>query len=244
MTRQSINLGSYDNDGTGDPLRTAFTKIEDNFVDIYGLHNDLSNTVSDIVSGGEYISPAELAANLVSYSETDNTIFTFANAVYELANTANNRHDDETPSYILANAAFSAANIAVPAFNKANAAYDLANGAYNFANTVNSFPTFRSLTTINAGNTFYANVDQEVILCDPLTLDDTIFVYLPNTATPGKVYTVKNINTGSHTVYVRSVDASSTIENGDGLLYNSVEVITTGAVKTWVYDGVVYRRIG
>ena len=35
MTQQTINLGSYANDGTGDDLRTAFTKVNANFSDLY-----------------------------------------------------------------------------------------------------------------------------------------------------------------------------------------------------------------
>ena len=35
MSRQAINIGSAANDGTGDPLRTAFDKINDNFVELY-----------------------------------------------------------------------------------------------------------------------------------------------------------------------------------------------------------------
>ena len=42
MARQVINIGSSANDGTGDPLRTAFDKINDNFVELYGTDNDLN----------------------------------------------------------------------------------------------------------------------------------------------------------------------------------------------------------
>jgi hypothetical protein len=42
MARQNINIGSSANDGTGDPLRTAFDKINDNFIDLYGSDNDLN----------------------------------------------------------------------------------------------------------------------------------------------------------------------------------------------------------
>jgi len=35
MTIQSINLGLYPNDGTGDDLRTAFVKVNSNFTSIY-----------------------------------------------------------------------------------------------------------------------------------------------------------------------------------------------------------------
>ena len=42
MARQSINIGSSANDGTGDPLRTAGDKINDNFVELYGADNDIN----------------------------------------------------------------------------------------------------------------------------------------------------------------------------------------------------------
>ena len=42
MARQGINIGSSANDGTGDPLRTAFDKINDNFVELYGTDNDIN----------------------------------------------------------------------------------------------------------------------------------------------------------------------------------------------------------
>ena len=35
MAKQTVNLGSSANDGTGDPLRTAFDKINDNFDELY-----------------------------------------------------------------------------------------------------------------------------------------------------------------------------------------------------------------
>ena len=36
MAKQTINTGTVANDKTGDQLRTAFTKINDNFTEIYG----------------------------------------------------------------------------------------------------------------------------------------------------------------------------------------------------------------
>ena len=36
MAKQAIGIGSSANDGTGDPLRTAFDKINDNFTELYG----------------------------------------------------------------------------------------------------------------------------------------------------------------------------------------------------------------
>lgn len=40
-TLQTINLGNYDNDGTGDDLKSAFLKVINNFT---SLHTDLSST--------------------------------------------------------------------------------------------------------------------------------------------------------------------------------------------------------
>ena len=45
MARQEINIGTTANDGTGDPLRTAFDKINDNFIELYGTDGD-SNTLA------------------------------------------------------------------------------------------------------------------------------------------------------------------------------------------------------
>ena len=35
MAKQTINIGLAANDGSGDPLRTAFDKINDNFTEVY-----------------------------------------------------------------------------------------------------------------------------------------------------------------------------------------------------------------
>jgi len=48
MAKQTINIGSVANDGTGDPLRTAFDKINDNFDELYS--DDLGD-VGSIIAG-------------------------------------------------------------------------------------------------------------------------------------------------------------------------------------------------
>ena len=63
MAKQTINIGSAANDGTGDPLRTAFDKINDNFDEIYtelgGI--DLSNIA---MSGSTITTDAASGENL------------------------------------------------------------------------------------------------------------------------------------------------------------------------------------
>ena len=55
MARQAINIGSSANDGTGDPLRTAFDKINDNFVDLYGSDDDSKTLASNLDVNGHNI---------------------------------------------------------------------------------------------------------------------------------------------------------------------------------------------
>ena len=50
MAKQTINIGSSANDGTGDPLRTAFDKINDNFTELYGGDDDATNFVVEDTS--------------------------------------------------------------------------------------------------------------------------------------------------------------------------------------------------
>ena len=47
MARQNINIGSNANDGTGDPLRTAFDKINDNFTELYGSTDEANDLLDD-----------------------------------------------------------------------------------------------------------------------------------------------------------------------------------------------------
>ena len=48
MAKQTINIGTTPNDNTGDPLRTAFSKVNANFTEVYELVNAIS--VGDILS--------------------------------------------------------------------------------------------------------------------------------------------------------------------------------------------------
>ena len=45
MAKQTIGIGTSANDGTGDPLRSAFTKINANFSELYGDDTDATNFV-------------------------------------------------------------------------------------------------------------------------------------------------------------------------------------------------------
>jgi len=55
MTQQIINIGTLPNDGTGDPLRVAYDKINDNFDQLFDV---VSSQVQEIIAGsGVTITP-------------------------------------------------------------------------------------------------------------------------------------------------------------------------------------------
>lgn len=49
MAQQIIDIGTIANDGTGDPLRTAFTKTNDNFTELYTVTNALGTAANSNV---------------------------------------------------------------------------------------------------------------------------------------------------------------------------------------------------
>jgi hypothetical protein len=54
MSKQTVNIGTSANDRTGDSLRTAFNKINENFTELYtalGLNDDILNIGSLELSG-------------------------------------------------------------------------------------------------------------------------------------------------------------------------------------------------
>ena len=50
MAKQTVNLGTSANKGDGDPLRTAFTKVNANFTEVYGLLGAEGGDVDDVVA--------------------------------------------------------------------------------------------------------------------------------------------------------------------------------------------------
>jgi hypothetical protein len=52
MSQQFINVGQYNNDATGDPVRTAFLKCNSNFSDLYaGIVGQTVSAAPTIVTG-------------------------------------------------------------------------------------------------------------------------------------------------------------------------------------------------
>ena len=65
MARQTINIGTTANDGTGDPLRTAFDKINDNFIELYGADGDSDTLAGDLDVNGHRIISSRSNENII-----------------------------------------------------------------------------------------------------------------------------------------------------------------------------------
>lgn len=52
MSKQTLNIGSIPNDGTGDTLRVASTKTNDNFTEIYNEYGNGTTLDSSVLSVG------------------------------------------------------------------------------------------------------------------------------------------------------------------------------------------------
>ena len=83
MARQVINVGSTANDGTGDGLRTAYIKCNDNFQELYNT----TQTPIEIVNGTSNIAVAESANVTVSIAGSANVV-NFAGSITEFTGNA------------------------------------------------------------------------------------------------------------------------------------------------------------
>jgi hypothetical protein len=73
MGQQTIGIGAAPNDGTGDPLRTAYGKCNNNFDELYGDRAVPMNT-SEAFAGGEFCNiHASSGAKIRKANATDDT---------------------------------------------------------------------------------------------------------------------------------------------------------------------------
>ena len=72
MTRQVINIGTNANDGTGDPLRTAFDKINDNFLELYGADSDATTFDNPTLVGALMTADLDLNGNKIISASNGN----------------------------------------------------------------------------------------------------------------------------------------------------------------------------
>jgi hypothetical protein len=122
MAKQTINIGTAPNTGTGEPLRSAFNKINENFTEVYSIAQ----------------SSFDYANTIVSDTQVDPFSREQSNSAFDVANS----------STILAQSAFDYANTIVSNTAVDSFARDTANAAFEQANTVIN-PFNQDLNTSN-----------------------------------------------------------------------------------------------
>lgn len=95
MAKQVINIGSAANDGTGDPLRTAFDKINDNFTELY---SDDAGDVGSIVAGDAISVSSATGDVTVNVSDLTTSEIAAATLVTESEGISSNDNDTTLPT--------------------------------------------------------------------------------------------------------------------------------------------------
>ena len=230
-----VNIGTYPNDGTGDPVRTAFANINVNFANIYatfqtsdGLSSNVATLIANNVSyvgsvtAVNVVSNAQLQANLANYTTTAGitaanyqTAAGLASNVATLtANNANNLGGVPAASYVISSTltnyqttAGLAANVATLAANTANNSYYL-NGVIASSYQLNSTLS-DNVATLTANNTSFVGSVTAVNVVSNAQLQANLANYQTTAGLSANVATLIANNVS----YVGSVTAVNVVSN-------------------------------
>jgi hypothetical protein len=208
-----IGVGSSANDGTGDPLRTAFQKINSNFAGIYSNGQFLANITS---SSARPNYSWEGNTSTGFYLKTSNTIGVAGNVVLEdyrnyfagnifLGSSAVDQIYSPGSNYIYINSNSRKGNVFIDSYNTY-----ISDNAYLRGNVIQDNGSARvyfygnlflngsgvggpSLYLDNAGNTaIYGNGSTKEITIGVINNDGTINLYSNNIVTTGNISLPKN----------------------------------------------------
>ena len=205
MAKQVINIGSVANDGTGDPLRTAFDKVNDNFTELYA---DDAGDVNSVNAGTGISVNQTTGAVTVTNSAPDQTV--------SLADGGDIAVSGTYPSFTLTNSA--------PNYNHTGevtgaTALTIADDVITYAKLGAEFTTSAALST---------NVDFATAQVFTKTLSGATTLTFSNTA----IGMVKDlVITGAHTL---TLPTGSTVAGTyNGAVSNLIQVVVTGAAEYW-----------
>jgi hypothetical protein len=205
MAQQTINIGSVANDGTGDPLRTAFDKVNDNFTELYA---DDAGDVNSVNAGTGISVNQTTGAVTVTNSAPDQTV--------SLADGGNIGISGTYPSFTLTN---SAPNANHTGDVTGATALTIADDVISYAKLAAEFTTSAALST---------NVDFSTAQVFTKTLSGATTLTFSNTA----IGMVKDlVITGNHALTLPS--GSTVAGTYNGAVSNLIQVVVTGAAEYW-----------
>jgi hypothetical protein len=221
MAKQTINIGSVANDGTGDPLRTAFDKINDNFTELYdddaGDVNSVNGQTGAVTLDTDDVSQG--STNLYNQTHTGDVTGSTALTIAADAVDGSNIADDSIDSEHYVDGSIDTAHIAndnithdkLEARYTAQASISTLTGTVSFdCSTASSFKLSGDLTgayTIDLSN--YKK--GQVITIYPLKAQSvTLDAQGSSTNTFNKIGAVDYDNSTSSILQIECVDDSST----------------------------------
>ena len=205
MAQQTINIGSVANDGTGDPLRTAFDKVNDNFTELYA---DDAGDVNSVNAGTGISVNQTTGAVTVTNSAPDQTV--------SLADGGDIAVSGTYPSFTLTN---SAPNATHTGEVTGATALTIADDVISYAKLGAEFTTSAALST---------DVDFSTAQVFTKTLSGDTTLTFSN----AEIGMVKDlVITGSHAL---TLPAGSTVAGTyNGAVSNLIQVVVTGAAEYW-----------
>ena len=231
----TVNIGTYPNDGTGDPIRTAFANINVNFANIYttflvtdtlaaNVAKLTSNNVSFVgsVAAANVVSNSNLQANLANYTNTATLAATnyqtaaglSANVAILTANNSNNLGGVPAASYVISSTltnyqttAGLSANVATLAANTANNSYYL-NGVIAASYQLNSTLS-DNVATLTSNNTSFVGSVTAANVVSNAQLTANLSNYQTTAGISANVASL----TSNNTSFVGTVTAANVVSN-------------------------------
>jgi len=187
MARQYLGIGSTANDGTGDTLREAGTKIKNNFTELYNVFGDSASILSNI----------SFTADTIVHDATNNTILAYATADAERTLTFPNATDTlvgKATTDTLTNKTLTSAVLTTPQINDTSA-------DHQYIVAVNELVADRIITLplLGAGDTFVFNAHTATLTNKTLTSP---------VLTTAKVITSLNDTSGNELVKVTATGSA------------------------------------
>ena len=205
MAQQVINIGTVANDGTGDPLRTAFDKVNDNFTELY---LDDAGDVNSVNAGTGISVDQTTGAVTVTNSAPDQTV--------SLADGGDIAISGTYPSFTLTN---SAPNATHTGEVTGATTLTIADDVITYAKLGTEFTTSAALAT---------DVDFSTAQVFTKTLTGATTLTFSN-ASIGMVKDL--VITGD---FALTLPAGSTVAGTyNGTVSNLIQVVVTGAGQYW-----------
>ena len=210
MAKQVINIGTTANDGTGDPLRSAFDKVNDNFTELY---TDDAGDVNSVNAGTGISVNSTTGAVTVTNSAPDQTVALTGGTQISTSGTY--------PNFTITNDAPNATHTGEVTGSAGSAALTIANDVITHAKLGAEFTTTGAVTTA-------LNFGANQVFTKTMS-GDTTFTY----SNVGIGMVKDFILTGSHTPTFPS-GTKTVAGTYDGSVSNLIQIVAIASGDYWM----------